>query len=335
CSATVTTNCNPVLTLTAGFTSFTPTSLLTGTHHYSFAYSGDSNFQCSVQGQAATANCPSTGTGTTDLIVDTPDFTVSSTTSVINIIPGIVPSGNGLPPAANQSTAAPESAIINISAVLGFVGNVSLTCTTQHPSYVTCFMTPQTVCFATTSSPACTNTLTSTASVLAVQTPATLPLGFSTGQVRMSTTKTVLAFLPFGVLAFCVRRRRRLSQALWMLIAIAAVSAGMSGCGGNQVDFFTPVPTGPQTVTVTGTFASTPISGSVTNGSTSVTGVSSTTGLYVGEAISGSGIPANTTITSIGSGTLTLSASATATASAEAISAGGATRSFTVPININ
>jgi ABC-type Mn2+/Zn2+ transport system permease subunit len=64
----------------------------------------------------------------------------------------------------------------------------------------------------------------------------------------------VLAFLPFGVLAFCVRCRRRLSKALWMLIAIAAVSVGMSGCGGNSVDFYTPIPTGPQTVTVNASY---------------------------------------------------------------------------------
>jgi ABC-type Mn2+/Zn2+ transport system permease subunit len=66
----------------------------------------------------------------------------------------------------------------------------------------------------------------------------------------------VLAFLPFGVLAFCVRRRRRLSKALWMLIAIAAVGTVMSGCGGNSVDFYTPVPTGPQIVTVNATYTS-------------------------------------------------------------------------------
>jgi hypothetical protein len=41
-----------------------------------------------------------------------------------------------------------------------------------------------------------------------------------------------------------------------MLIAIAAVSAGMSGCGGNQVDFYTAIPTGPQTVTVTASYTS-------------------------------------------------------------------------------
>jgi hypothetical protein len=43
---------------------------------------------------------------------------------------------------------------------------------------------------------------------------------------------------------------------LWTLIAIVAVGAGMSGCGGNQVDFFTPIPTGPQVVTVTATNSS-------------------------------------------------------------------------------
>ncbi len=257
CSATVTTNCNPILTLVAGFTTYTPTSTLTGTHHYSFAYSGDSNFQCSVVGQPAVGSCPSTGTTTSDLLVDNPDFNVSSTTGVINILPGVVPSGNGLPVVAGQNTAAPETAIISISTYLGFTGQVSLACTTQHPSYVSCSMTPPVVCFATTSSPACTNTATSTASVLSVWTPATLPLGFSTAQVRMSTTKTVLAFLPFGILAFCVRRRRRLSKALWMLIMIVAVGAGMSGCGGNQVDFYTPIPTGPQTVLITGTFPGT------------------------------------------------------------------------------
>jgi sugar lactone lactonase YvrE len=237
-----------VLPLTAGSATFTPTSTTPGTHFYSFAYSGDSNFQCSVFGQAKTSTCPSTGTITTNLIVDNPDFTVTSTTGVVNIIPGVAPSGNGLPPAANQSTAAPETAIISIAGVLGFTGQVALTCATQHPTYINCSMTPPVVSLTASGNG------TSTASILSVWTPATLPLGFSTSQNRMSTSKTVLAFLPFGFLAFCVRRRRRLSKALWMLIAIAAVSAGMSGCGGNQVDFFTPVPTGPQTVTVTATF---------------------------------------------------------------------------------
>jgi hypothetical protein len=114
-------------------------------------------------------------------------------------------------------------------------------------------MTPPTVALTASGTGA------SSASVFSVQTPATLPLGFfNSAQVRTSATRTALAFLPFGVLAFCVRRRRRLSKMLWMLIAIAAVGAGMQGCGGNQVDFYTPVPTGPQTVTITATYTAPP-----------------------------------------------------------------------------
>jgi hypothetical protein len=242
------------VSLVAGFGTYVPTSTVGGLHQYSFYYSGDSNFQTSsvilstippfCTASAPTANC---------LVVDTPDFTLTSLSSVVLINPGTITSGNGLPAAANQSTAYPETAVLFINSVLGFTGSVSLSCQTQNPTYVTCFMTPTTVCFATTSSPSCTNTGTIAATVLAVETPATLPLGFF-GQTRTSPTKTVLAFLPFGVLAFCVRRRRRLSKALWMLIAVAAISAGMSGCGGNTVAFYSPVPTGPQTVTVTATY---------------------------------------------------------------------------------
>jgi peptidoglycan/LPS O-acetylase OafA/YrhL len=150
---------------------------------------------------------------------------------------------------------------MQIGGVLSFSGQVNLTCTPQNPSYENCFVGQVVVVnAATTFVPYATLSNGSTVAVIFdVSTPATEPLGFNTGtttgQLRTFTTRTVLAFLPFGVLAFCVRRRRRLSKALWMLIAIAAVSVGMSGCGGNQVDFYTPIPTGPQTVTVTGTYS--------------------------------------------------------------------------------
>jgi sugar lactone lactonase YvrE len=243
-----------VVPLVAGFGTYVPTSTLPGLHQYAFAYSGDSNFQtASIVPSAIPPFCTASTPTTNCLVVDTPDFTLTSLASVVLINPGTIPSGNGLPVAPNQSTAFPETAVLFINSVLGFTGSVSLSCQTQNPSYVTCFMTPTTACFATTSSPTCTNTGTIAATVLAIETPATLPLGFF-GQTRTSPTKTVLAFLPFGVLAFCVRRRRRLSKALWMLIAVAAISAGMSGCGGNSVAFFSPVPTGPQTVTVTATY---------------------------------------------------------------------------------
>ena len=261
-------SCNTpiVVSLSAGTVTFTPSGPTitgsngpqTGMHQYSFVYSGDGNFLPSMVAPSLTsAACSPTAITSNCLLIDTPDFTVSSTTGVVNIIPGVTPSGDGLPSAPNQNTAAPETAIINISGVLGFAGTISVTCTTQNPSYVSCSMTPPQVTLTASGSG------TSTASILSVSTPATLPLGFfNSAQVRTSASRTALAILPFGVLAFCVRRRRRLSKALWVLIAAAVIGAGMQGCGGNQVSFYTPVPTGPQTVTVTGTF--TPASGTAT-----------------------------------------------------------------------
>lgn len=58
--------------------------------------------------------------------------------------------------------------------------------------------------------------------------------------------------------------------------------------------------------------------GKTASGSSTVSGVFNTLGGYqVGDAITGTGIPANTTITAVGAGTLTLSANATATGSPE------------------
>jgi sugar lactone lactonase YvrE len=281
CSATVTTNCNPVVALggtvsapTPGQGTFTlpnlntPNAPPTGTHYLSFAYSGDpapavagasdglGDFACSVVGQVATSSCPSTGTVPFALIIDNPDFTITSATGPISVLPGNIPNGNGLPSAPNQNGSYPQSTIMQIGGILSLSGQVNLSCTTQAPSYESCWVGQVVVVnTATTYVPYATISSGSTVAVIFdVSTPATLPLGFSTSKLRTSATRTVLAFLPFGVLAFCVRRRRRLSKALWMLIAIAAVSVGMSGCGGNQVDFYTPIPTGPQTVTVTGTY---------------------------------------------------------------------------------
>lgn len=229
------TTCNPTIPvpLLAGNANYTPTSTAVGTHYYGFAYGGDSNFQVNAV------------SSTTNLIIDYADFTLTTTSGVVGVAPGATPSGNGLPASTKPDSANLGSAAISISPVLGETGIVNLTCATQHPTWVFCSMTPTSVTIPSAG--------TIQTSILSVWTPATLPLGFSTAHVRTSSSKTAWAFLPLGVLAFCVRRRRKLSKALWMLIAVAAVSAGMSGCGGNQVDFYTPVPQGPQTVTITGT----------------------------------------------------------------------------------
>lgn len=70
---------------------------------------------------------------------------------------------------------------------------------------------------------------------------------------------------------------------------------------------------------------STAVTGSTTNTSTSVTSVSSFAGLYVGQSITGAGIPAATTIAAMnaGAGTITLSAAATATAAGVSLTVSG------------
>jgi hypothetical protein len=109
-------------------------------------------------------------------------------------------------------------------------------------SYIQCLVTPPTLTLTSG------GTLTA---VLSVSTPASEPLGFNFySMVPTKGSATVLAFLPLGIFAFCMRRRRRLSKALWMLVIIALVSVGMSGCGGNTVSFYSPIPFGPQYVTV-------------------------------------------------------------------------------------
>jgi sugar lactone lactonase YvrE len=267
--------CNAVVTLSSGAGTFVVTNTNgtgvppLGTHYLSFAYSGDSNFQCTVNGGPATASCPATGTVPTVLVVDNADFTMTTTTGPISVIPGTVPSGNGLPALPNQSGSNQQSTIVTIGEVESFANTVNLTCTTANPvtgtaalPWLNCFVGQLIVvngAIQTTSTVTMPGGSTQgVAVVFDVSTPANLPLGYTArNELRTSATRTVLAFLPFGVLAFCVRRRRRLSKALWMLIAIAAVSVGMSGCGGNSVDFYTPIPTGPQFVYVTATYTNT------------------------------------------------------------------------------
>jgi hypothetical protein len=227
-------NATTTLPLVTGYIVFTPANITPGTHYFGFAYNGDGNFQAS------------TTPVTSNLLVDNADFALTSNTGVVPVLPGTTPSGNGLATAVGQSSSYPGSAAISISAILGETGVINLYCQTQNPSYVSCSMTPASVTIPSAG--------TAQTSIVSVWTPLTLPLGFSTtSQIRTSSLRTMWAFLPLGILAFCIRRRHRLSKALWMLLAIAAVSTWMSGCGGNQVDFYTPIPQGPQIVTVTGT----------------------------------------------------------------------------------
>jgi sugar lactone lactonase YvrE len=213
---------NPV-----GIATYTPTDSSIGTHVYTFNYNGDSNF--------TVAN------STASLIVDEPDYTVTSTTTPILIVPGITPGGNAS--VANEEAAAPEQATISIAPILGSTATVNLTCTVPE-SYITCTLSPTSVTLTGKT------TLTSTVSI---STPSTLPINYTSSNAK-STRGAVLALLPAGLLTLIplFRRRRKLWKMLLIVTAFTPLIVS-SGCGGNQVKFYTPVPAGPTTVVVTGT----------------------------------------------------------------------------------
>ncbi len=223
------------LTLAGGKASYTPADPTIGTHSYVFTYAGDANFL-----GTDTSATPSS------LIVDNADFTVVSTSSPIQVAPGIIP--GGVATVAGEQAATPEIATVYITPILGSTQVVNLTCAVPN-SYITCTLTPSSV------------TLTGKTvltSVVSVSTPATLPVNY-TGQLQQTGKGIVYAFLPLTMLTllpFCTGGRRiRASRLLVLLISVAVV-IGATGCGGNLVKFFTPVPAGPSQVVITGTSGS-------------------------------------------------------------------------------
>jgi hypothetical protein len=230
--------------------------------------SGDSNFLTSSTASAPVALVVSSPASSSTWPAVTGDFLVQAeaivsgtlTTAPVQIAPGTIPGGGNT---GGQSASFPEQAQIYVTPYLNFAGTIYLGCLPQSPAYVTCTITPPTVTGATTGA-AVTTTVN-------ISTPPNLPVGFNFG--------TSVAFLPLGLFALCVRRRRKLSNALWILLAIAFVSVGMVGCADNSVHFYTPVPAGPQYVTIyactvqascTGTLAN-PITGTGAPGSTVAT----------------------------------------------------------------
>lgn len=128
-----------------------------------------------------------------------------------------------------------------------------------------------------------------------------------------------------------IRASARLAMSGMAVGSVSPTVGGLMGCGSGYSAG------SPPAVTLSGgngsgaTFASTltagafapiVVTGSTTSGAATLTGLSSTTGLLVGSAASGAGIPANARVAAIGPGTVTLSANATATASGVSLSFG-------------
>ena len=224
------------LTLVNGTASFAISDPTLGIHSYAIGYNGDKDFQ------AATA------LSSTSVRVDNPDFTVVSTTTPIQIAPGVTPGGNPTVD-PNEQAATPETATVQIAPLLGYTTSVTLTCSSPS-SYVTCTLTPSAITL---------DGKTTQTSTLAVYVPATLPANF-TSQLRQSAGRIALAALPFALLTMlplALGRRRKLRSLLLVLILSISFAIGTTGCGGgNLVKVFTPVPAGLQQVTVTGTSGS-------------------------------------------------------------------------------
>lgn len=228
----------PALTLTLdakGIATYAPTDPTLGTHVYAVTYNGDKDFST-----AATTATPTT------LIVDVPDFTITSTTSPIQVVPGIPAGGN---PVTGGQAATPETAVIFITPILGTTQVVNLTCTVPT-SYLTCSIAPNVITLAGA---------TVQQAVISLSTPGTLPINYFAQVAKPSAGNIVLAFLPLGLLGLLplLRGKNRIrATRLLILVTGVVLALGASGCGGNLVQFFTPVPAGPQDVVITGTSGS-------------------------------------------------------------------------------
>jgi Ferritin-like domain len=111
------------------------------------------------------------------------------------------------------------------------------------------------------------------------------------------------------------------------------VGAGITGTGIPAGTTVTATSTGPNTITLSNpaTISSViSLNGIVTTGSAVITAVSSITGVTVGQSITGAGIPANTTVSSIGTTTITMSAPATASSGTAVPIAVGVLENLTV-----
>jgi hypothetical protein len=271
-----------------GLATFTPTSVIVGLHQYSFAYSGDGNFLPStLTPPGITPTTPPCAEVTTSgstglaqqgsapcLLVDYGDFAISTTYGIVQIVPGVVPSGLSLLPAPLQNSSYPQSAAINFTSLEGETGPLSLTCLPIGNPYATPFT-------ATTSSGS--TTLTGISDTV---TPGLTPGDIITGP-GIPSNATIVSVGSTTI----------------------TISSGATASGsGVSVSFIVPPPVGAGTSTI--------FTATTTFGSPVITGVSSVTGLTVGEPISGPGILFGSTIVAVGASTVTISANATASGAA-------------------
>jgi sugar lactone lactonase YvrE len=227
---------------TTSSTTYTPTSPTPGIHAYTVAYSGSTNYQASTNAVPIY------------VIVDHPDFFLTAPTSPLVVIPGTLPGGNQT--ITGESAANPEQATVTITPILNYTGTVTVSCASPS-SYVSCGFTNIASTSIGSTASVTINTATAQTTTLNVQTAATLPANYTGSLRRPSKVDYTLAFLPFGMLAmlpFVRARRKKLTRYVWLLVLFFAMGFGLSGCTTtNLVKFYTPVPEGVQSLTITAT----------------------------------------------------------------------------------
>jgi hypothetical protein len=228
-----------------------------------------------------------------------------STAAVVGDIitaPGLIPAGaviTAITPAANK---VPTGVVINTSKVITGMSSIAGLAVGQP---ITGTGIPANTYIAT---PAPSGTTINISNAVTATPTAVTPTGYLTAGsatiLGVSTTSGLTVGQPITSSTTAV-----VGQVLGVIPAnttIAAVAGSATGGAGGTPNYSI---TMSQAAAATGSVA---ITGIVSNGSTTLTPVSSTAGLAAGQVITGVGIPTGTTISAIGT-TVTLSAKATAT----------------------
>ena len=219
---------------------------------------------------------------------------LASTAAVVGDIitaPGLIPAGaviTAITPAANKT---PTGVVINTSKVITGVNSIAGLAVGQP---ITGTGIPANTYIAT---PAPSGTTINISNAVTATPTAVTPTGYITAGTNSITGVSSVSGLVVGQ-PITSSTTAVVGQVLGVIPAGTTITAA----SGTTI-------TMSQAASATGTVT---ITGIVTNGSTTLTPVSSTTGLATGQVINGAGIPSGTKISTIGT-TLTLSAKATAT----------------------
>ena len=217
---------NPVMVRNL-LATFTTTQLASGSHSISATYSGDSNFLTSMS-----------PAGT--LFVGNPDFQIAANPGVLTV---------------SSSSPASSNLLLSPGPGLGFVGNVSFSCSGQ-PASVTCSFAPSPAVLNGFS--ALTDTVTFTKS----------PAAAAVHVAALRWSRTLAAMSLVCVLLFAWPRKPRAARRVAFLLLLSGLVAS-NGCGGGSTSSTTapsppPATTFAVTVTATGGAGNTAVTHSVT-----------------------------------------------------------------------